>query len=39
MAIRVVAYKTIREDITLLSGNTDIDKIRWVDITSFTTVG
>ena len=38
MAIRVIVYKTIRGEIKLLSGNTDIDKIRWGDITSFTIV-
>lgn len=39
MAIRVIVYKTIKGEIKLLSGNIDIDKIRWGDITSFTTIG
>ena len=38
MAIRAIVYKTIREEIRLLSGNTDINKIRFGDITSFTIV-
>lgn len=38
MAIRAIVYKTIREEIRLLSGNTDIDKIRFADITSFITI-
>ena len=38
MAIRAIVYKTIREEIRLLSGNADIDKIRFGDITSFTIV-
>ena len=39
MTIRAIVYKTIRGEIKLLSSNTDIDKIRWGDITSFTTIG
>ncbi len=38
MAIRAIVYKTIREEIRLLSGNADIDKIRFGDITSFITI-
>ena len=39
MAIRAIVYKTIREEIRLLSGNADIDKIGFGDIISFTTIG
>lgn len=38
MAIRAIVYKTIREEIRLLSGNTDINKIKFADITSFITI-
>lgn len=38
MTIRAIVYKTIREEIRLLSGNADIDKIRFGDITSFITI-
>lgn len=38
MAIRAIVYKTIREEIKLLSGNTDINKIKFADITSFITI-